>query len=141
MSRRSWKLEIGKFEKSYDGLFQNFTFCKWASPKMQQIIKRRALLDNFSRPPTLLLWNFLILQSKQPFLGHFSIFWKNLVMCYLPDQLFDWTRNAWCKSPEKKRNDPEMAILTKKSKIFIKAKLAVSKSYIWGLVYFMISYI
>ena len=32
-----------------------------------------------------------------------------------------------------------MAILTKKSKIFIKAKLTVSKSYLLGLVYFMIS--
>ena len=34
---------------------------------------------------------------------------------------------------------PEMAILTKKSKIFIKAKLTVSKSYLLGLVYLMIS--
>ena len=32
-----------------------------------------------------------------------------------------------------------MAILTKKSKILIKAKLTVSKSYLLGLVYFMIS--
>ena len=29
-----------KKKKSYDGLFQYFTFCKWASPKMQQIIKQ-----------------------------------------------------------------------------------------------------
>ena len=32
-----------------------------------------------------------------------------------------------------------MAILTKKSKNFIKAKLTVSKNYLLGLVYFMIS--
>ena len=31
-----------------------------------------------------------------------------------------------------------MAILTKKSKIFIKAKLTVSKSYLLGLIYLMI---
>ena len=58
---------------------------------------------------------------------------------YFPDQVFEWTRNAWRKSPEKKRNAPKMAILTKKSKIFIKAKLTVSKSYLLGLVYWMIS--
>ena len=39
---------------------------------------------------------------------------------------------------EKKRNAPKMAILTKKIKLFIKAKLTVLKSYIRGLVYFMI---
>ena len=40
--------------------------------------------------------------------------------------------------PKNGENAPEMALLTKKSKIFIKAKLAVSKSYQLGLVYLMI---
>ena len=38
----------------------------------------------------------------------------------------------------KRRNALKMAILTKKSKIFIKAKLTVSKSYLLGLIYLMI---
>ena len=41
--------------------------------------------------------------------------------------------------PKKRRNALKMVILTKKSKIFIKAKLTVSKSYLLGLVYLMIS--
>ena len=41
--------------------------------------------------------------------------------------------------PQKRRNAQKMLILTKKSKISIKAKLTVSKSYLLGLVYFMIS--
>ena len=47
-------------------------------------------------------------------------------------------RNAWRKSPEKRRNVLKMAVLTKKSKIFIKAKLTASKSCLLGLVYSMI---
>ena len=39
---------------------------------------------------------------------------------------------------EKRRNTLKMAILTKKWKIFIKAKLTASKSCLLGLVYFMI---
>ena len=46
--------------------------------------------------------------------------------------------NAWRKSPEKRRNVLKMAVLTIKSKIFIKAKLTASKSCLLGLVYFMI---
>ena len=40
--------------------------------------------------------------------------------------------------PEKRRNTLKMAILSKKSKIFIKAKFTVSKSYLQGLVSFRI---
>ena len=47
-------------------------------------------------------------------------------------------RNARRKSPEKRRNVLKMAVLTKKSKIFIKAKLTASKSCLLGLVYSMI---
>ena len=52
--------------------------------------------------------------------------------------MFDFGRNAWRKSPRKRRITLKMAILTKKSKIFIKAKLTVSKSYLLGLIYLMI---
>ena len=40
--------------------------------------------------------------------------------------------------PQKRRNALKMVILTKKSKIFIKAKLTVSKSCLLGPAYFMI---
>ena len=52
--------------------------------------------------------------------------------------MFDFSPNAWRKAPRKRRNTLKMAILTKKSKIFIKAKLTVSKSYLLGLIYLMI---
>ena len=41
--------------------------------------------------------------------------------------------------PKKRRNAQKMVILTKESKNFIKAKLTVFKSYLLGLVCFMIS--
>ena len=40
--------------------------------------------------------------------------------------------------PKKERDALKTAILTKKSKIFIKAKLTVSKSFLMGLLGFMI---
>ena len=123
---------------SVDSPLRKLRFWKWASPKMQQIIKHAGSSRQHFETVNFAFMNFLILQSKWSFLGHFSIFWKICVICYLPDQVFEWTRNAWRKSPEKKRNVPKMAILTKKSKIFIKAKLTVSKSYLLGLVYLMI---
>ena len=42
--RISWKKEIRKFKKSHDELFQYFTFCKWASPKMLQNIKHACFM-------------------------------------------------------------------------------------------------
>ena len=49
--------------------------------------------------------------------------------------------NVWRKSIDQKRNAPKMAILTKKSKIFIKAKVIFMKSCLLGYVGFMIRYI
>ena len=60
-------------------------------------------------------------------------------MHYRSIRTLDLESNVWQESSENWRNAPEIAILTKKSKIFIKAKLTVSKSYLLGLVYFMIS--
>ena len=45
--------------------------------------------------------------------------------------------NLWHKSPRKSREAQKRAFLTKKSKIFIKAKLTVSKSCLLGPVPFM----
>ena len=61
--------------------------------------------------------------------------WKICVESFCPDHVFDFGRNPWHKSPRKRRITLKMAILTKKSKIFIKAKLMVSKSYLIVLVY------
>ena len=46
--------------------------------------------------------------------------------------------NAWRESLDRKRNASKMAILTKKSKIFIKAKVIFMKSCLLGHVGFMI---
>ena len=47
-------------------------------------------------------------------------------------------RNAGQKSPVKRRDALKTAILANESKIFIKAKLTVSKSCLLGLLSFMI---
>ena len=59
-------------------------------------------------------------------------------MHFFLDHMFDYGRNARRESPKKKRDALKTAILTKKSKIFIKAKLTVSKSCLLGLLCFMI---
>ena len=59
-------------------------------------------------------------------------------MHFLPDHVFDYGRKAWRESPKKRRDALKRAILTKKSKIFIKAKLTVSKSCLLGLLGFLI---
>ena len=59
-------------------------------------------------------------------------------MHFLPDHVFDYGRKAWRESPKKRRDALKRAILTKKSKIFIKAKLTVSKSCLLGHLGFMI---
>ena len=60
-------------------------------------------------------------------------------MLYGRNRTRDQGGNACRESPEKRRDALKRAILTKKSKIFIKAKLTVSKSYLLGLVYLIIS--
>ena len=59
-------------------------------------------------------------------------------MHFFLDHMFDCNRKAWRKSPKKRRDALKTAILTNKSKIFIKAKLTVSKSCLLGLLGFMI---
>ena len=59
-------------------------------------------------------------------------------MRHSPNPKLDLGRNACRKSHRKRRNTPKMAILSKKSKNFIKAKLTVSKSWQLGLICFMI---
>ena len=59
-------------------------------------------------------------------------------MHFLPDHLFDYGRKAWRESPKKRRDALKTAILTKKSKILIKAKLTVSNNCLLGLLGFMI---
>ena len=59
-------------------------------------------------------------------------------MHFFPDHVFDSGCKAWRKSPRKRRDALKTAILTKKSKIFIKAKLTVSKSCLLELLGFMI---
>ena len=62
-------------------------------------------------------------------------------MHFFPDHKFDYDRKAWRESPKKRRDALKTAILTKKSKIFIKAKLTVSKSCLLGLLCFMILFV
>ena len=57
-------------------------------------------------------------------------------MHFLPDQVFDYVRKAWQESPKKREMPLKTAILTKESKIFIKAKLTISKSCHLGLLGF-----
>ena len=62
-------------------------------------------------------------------------------MHFLPDHVFDYGHNARRESTKKKRDALKTAILTKKSKIFIKAKLTVSKSCLLGHLGFMILFV
>ena len=57
---------------------------------------------------------------------------------YCPEPTLDRGSNAWRKSLDRKRNTPKMAILTKKSRIFIKTKVIFMKSCLQGHVGFMI---
>ena len=59
-------------------------------------------------------------------------------MHYGRNRTHDAGKNSRHKSPRKSINALKMAFLTIKSKIFIKAKLTVSKSYLLGLIYLMI---
>ena len=60
----------------------------------------------------------------------FLLFWGDSCHAFCPDQVFDCGCNAWRKSQKKRRNAQKMTILTKKSKIFITAKLTVLKSFL-----------
>ena len=58
-------------------------------------------------------------------------------MHYGPNRTLDRGKTRDTNLPKKRRNALKMVILTKKSKIFIKAKLTVSKSCPLELVLFM----
>ena len=60
------------------------------------------------------------------------------VMLYGRNRTRDLGRNAFSESPGKRRGALKTAILANESKIFIKAKLTVSKSCLLGLLGFMI---
>ena len=70
--------------------------------------------------------------------GQISIFWEVCVMHYGRNRTLDWGKTRDMNLPKKRRNALKMVILTKKSKLFIKTKLTVSKSCLLGPVYFMI---
>ena len=57
-------------------------------------------------------------------------------MPFFPDHMFDCGSKTGRESPQKRRDALKTAILTNKSKIFIKAKLMVSKSCLLGLLNF-----
>ena len=63
---------------------------------------------------------------------HFSFNRENWVTGYCRDRLLVSRSNAWRKSLDQKRNAPIMAILTRKSKIFIKAKVIFMKRCLLG---------
>ena len=113
-----------------------------ASLKMQQIIKQTSPSRQLFEAVNFAFMKFFHFQSKQPFLGHFSFFLRDSCHPYLsgssvrvrPYSAITLDRNLL----EKRRNVLKMAVLTKKSKIFIKAKLTASKSCLLGLVYSMI---
>ena len=65
---------------------------------------------------------------------HFSYSQEIRVTRYCHDRALESGSNAEHKSFKNKRNAQKMAILTKKSKIFIKAKLILLKSCLLGLV-------
>ena len=69
---------------------------------------------------------------------HFSFDREIPVTRYCRDRALVSGSNAWRKSLDWKRNAPKMAILTRKSKIFIKAKVIFMKSCLLGHVGFMI---
>ena len=73
------------------------------------------------------IFDFLV---KIAIFGAF-LFWSrdsHYALCYCPKPTLDCGSNAWRESLDRKRNAPKMAILTRKSKIFIKAIVIFMKS-------------
>ena len=119
---------------------------KWTTPvgiglQCKKSKNRGALIDNFRRPSILLLQNLFVFLVKIALFRESLLFSGVCVMHFLPDHVFDYGRKAWRESPKKRRDALKRAILTKKSKIFIKAKLTVSKSCLLGLLGFLIFWI
>ena len=121
-----------------ENLLTYFVVYKRSPLKMQKITKLRCpsrqLLEtvNFA---FMKIFDFLVkiaVFRASLFLGEIR------VMHFFPDHKFDYDHNPWRESPKKRRDVLKTAILTKKSKIFIKAKLTVSKSCLLGHLGFMI---
>ena len=125
--------------KSYIyGLLRKLRLCKWVSPKMRQIIKQagpsRQLFEtvNFA---FMKIFDFFV---KIVVFWAFLLFLGDLRHALRPQSNTQTGQNARHKSPKKKEKCQKMVLLTKELKNFIKAKLTVSKSYLLGLVCFMI---
>ena len=108
-------------------LFKMHQIIKPTCPSRQLFIKITfAFMKNF---------DFVV---KIAILEHFSFDRWICVTQYCLKPTLDWGSKAWRESIEQKRNAPKMAILTKKSKIFIKSKVIFMKSCLLGQVGFMI---
>ena len=81
------------------------------------------------------IFDFLV---KIAILGAFLFPSRDSRHALLPGSRLVLGSNACHKSLDRKRNAPKMAILTRKSKIFIKAKVIFMKSCLLGQVSFMI---
>ena len=84
------------------------------------------------------IFDFLV---KIAIFGAFLFQSRNSRHALLPKTNDQSWQNVWRKSLDQKRNSPKMANLTKKSKIFIKAKVIFMKSCLLGHVSFMIRWI
>ena len=110
LDKKDW-LEIRKISKIYDELFQYFIFCKWATLKMQQIIKLAGLARQLFEAVNLpFMKNFDLLVKIANF-GAFLLFLGSSVtsrieLSYIATKL-NLGRNTWCKSPEKKAEKPQ----------------------------------
>ena len=109
-----------------------------ASHKMQKIIKQRNPSRQLFEIVNFAFMKIFVSLVKIAILGHTSFFVEICIMHYCPNQTLDLGRTPWCKSLRKRRNTLKMAFLSKESKIFIKAKLTVSKSFQLGLLDFII---
>ena len=136
---------VRKVEKmnSFDSPLRKLRFCKWVSSKMQQIKKQAGPSRQLFETVNFVFMKFFHHSIKTDLFGAILVFlddfchklrpkielggYKNELII-LPLRLI-FSRNLWCKSPKKSREAP---------KIFIEAKLTVSKSCLLGPTCFMI---
>ena len=130
--------EIEKCKKNFfkPCPFLQIAFEKMELFKMHQIIKPTCPIRQLFIKITfafMKLFDFLV-----KIFEHLSFDREICVTRYCRDWVLVLGSNAWCESLNQKRNAPKMAILTRKSKIFIKAKVIFMKSCLLGHVGFMI---
>ena len=109
-----------------------------ASLKMHLIIKQASARRQIFEAVNLAFIIFKKIFSQNCHLRHFSFFREIFVMHFDPTRTFDMGEIRDTNLPKKSRNAQEIAILTKKSNIFIKAKLTASKNCLLDLACFMI---